>query len=254
MAMPKVYFLSDVHLGLGNKEKEKAKEKLLVSFLDAIQSEAEKLFIVGDLFDYWFEYKTVIPKGHHRLLTKLADLVEQGIEINYLMGNHDFGMRDFFPEELGVTIFRDPISTTLGSKKFYIIHGDGLAANDLGYRILRKILHNRFNQWLYSLLHPDIGVSLAKLSSRKSRDYTAQKDYGDSDGMLTFATQKIKEGYDYVVMGHRHRPTHQRIGNGYYVNLGDWIKHFTYAVFDGEQVELKQIEKTEIIMGDAALK
>jgi UDP-2,3-diacylglucosamine hydrolase len=240
--MAKVYFLSDIHLGFETKEKERARESLLIRFLDRIESNAEKLYIVGDLFDYWFEYRTVIPRGYHRLLTKLDEILNKGIEINYLMGNHDFYFRDFFSNELGVRIFGEPIVTTLGGKKFYITHGDELAEKDLGYKILKRLLRNRFSQLLYSLVHPDLGIWLAKHSSQKSRDYTSWKRYGEGEGLVGFAERKISEGFDYVVMGHRHVPIFQRIGNGFYVNLGDWVKHYTYAVFDGEKVELLQME------------
>ncbi len=248
--MAKVYFISDIHLGLGDKKSDREKEELLISFLDTIRSDAEKLFIVGDLFDYWFEYRMVIPKGYHRLLTKLSELVDQGVEISYLMGNHDFSHRRFFTDELGVRMFQDAISISLDSKKFFITHGDGLAEKDLGYRILKRVCRNPLNQWLYSLLHPDLGIALAKSSSRKSRGYTSHRDYGPSDGMRAFAELKIKEGFDYVIMGHRHQPTYQNVGNGYYVNLGDWINHFTYAVFDGGHLTLKQLQPLKMTAQD----
>lgn len=143
--MAKVYFISDIHLGLGDKKSDREKEELLISFLDTIRSDAEKLFIVGDLFDYWFEYRMVIPKGYHRLLTKLSELVDQGVEISYLMGNHDFSHRRFFPDELGVRMFQDAISISLDSKKLFITHGDGLAEKDLGYRILKRVCRNPLN-------------------------------------------------------------------------------------------------------------
>jgi UDP-2,3-diacylglucosamine hydrolase len=234
----KTYFVSDAHLGVDRREIEREKERELIKFLEMVETDGNRLFILGDLFDFWFEYRTVIPKGYHRLLAKLSDVVEKGIEVNYLAGNHDFWLGSFFREEVGMHVFPDPFGVTIGSARFFFHHGDGLADNDLGYRILKKILRNRFNVWLYSWLHPDLGVQVARFSSRKSRNYTSQKDYGEKDGMRAFASQKIAEGYHYVVMGHNHRPVCESIGDGTYVNLGDWMFHYTYGVFDNDRFEL----------------
>ena len=237
--MSKLYFISDAHLGLGTADEERAKELRLVQFLDCIKNDASALFIVGDLFDAWFEYRTVIPKGFHRLFTKLEDLTNKGIEVHYLAGNHDYWIRDFFREQLGMKIYHDAFDITVDGKKIYIHHGDGLANKDTGYRILKKVLRNRFNIWLYSLLHPDLGISLARSSSRKSRHYTSTKDYGEHDGMVLFAKKKIDEGFHIVIMGHRHRPIFQELDNGVYINLGDWIAHNSYAEFHDGQISLK---------------
>ncbi len=236
--MPKSYFVSDAHLGVNEREIERQKERELIKFLDLVQSDGQQLFILGDLFDFWFEYRTVIPKGYHRLLAKLSELVEKGVEINYLAGNHDFWLGNFFEEEIGMRVHPDPFGATIGKAKFYLHHGDGLAKKDLGYRILKRILRNRLNIWLYSWLHPDLGVGLACLSSRSSRHYTSHKDYGEVDGMVNFAANKIAEGFQYIVMGHNHKPVYESIGKGYYVNLGDWISHYTYGVYDGKDFHL----------------
>ncbi len=237
--MSLTYFISDAHFGLGSRQKEKEKETRLIGFLNHVRGHGRLLYVLGDLFDFWFEYKTVVPKGYHRMLAKLAELVEGGIPIKYIAGNHDFWMRDYMSEEIGVEVFREPLSEIIDGKKFYLHHGDGLSERDLGYRMLRKILRNPVNIWLYSLIHPDIGVRLAKFSSRKSRHHTSEKDYGERDGMLTFAESRMRDGYDYVIMGHRHEPVLKPIGSGWYVNLGDWMGHYTYGVFDGERFELK---------------
>jgi len=237
--MGKAYFISDVHLGLESRDREKAKEDRLLNFLDHVQIDASYLFIVGDLFDAWFEYRTVIPKGFHRLFTKLEDLTRKGVAIYYLAGNHDYWIRNFFSDELGMKTFHDAFDIMVNGKKIFIHHGDGLAQNDTGYRLLKIILRNRLSIWLYSWLHPDIGVALAKSSSKKSRNYTQTKDYGDSDGMMQFAKQKIDEGYDIVIMGHRHKPTSEKIGRGTYINLGDWITHNTYAEMADEEITLR---------------
>ena len=237
--MSKVYFISDAHLGLGNRESDREKEARLIAFLDSIMGDANQLFIVGDLFDAWIEYRTVIPKGHHRLFTKLEDLVRKGVAVHYVVGNHDFWMRDFFRKELGVNTYRDAIETNIDGKRFYIHHGDGFALNDAGYRILKKVLRNPLSIWLYSWVHPDIGYGIARSTSQKSRGYTSKKEYGEQDGMIKAAAEKIRAGADFVIMGHRHQPLLQKIDAGTYVNLGDWMSFNTYAVFCDGKIELK---------------
>ena len=168
--MAKAYFISDAHFGLGAKEFEKEKERRVCDFLDYIMRDANHLFIVGDLFDAWFEYRTVIPKGYHRLLTKLEDVVRKNITVHYLAGNHDFWMKNYFRDELGIKTYYDAFNISIDGKNIFIHHGDGLATNDVGYRFLKKILRNPFNIWLYTWLHPDIGLTLARSSSKKSRN------------------------------------------------------------------------------------
>ncbi len=238
--MKNIFFFSDVHLGLHDQQREKEKEKRLLSFLSHVEKNGEQLFIMGDLFDYWFEYKHVIPRGYHHVISKLGLMVEQGIKIHYVAGNHDFWLRDFFPNDLGIPVYKDPFGIELRGKKFFLHHGDGLATRDTGYRILKKVLRNPVNIFLYSMLHPDLTAPLAHGSSHKSRQYTGDKDFGETDGMISFAKEKIeKEHYDVVVMGHRHKPSVVPIDNGLYFNLGDWITFNTYAEFDGKVIELK---------------
>lgn len=227
--MPKAYFISDVHLGLGSKETEAQKETLLISFFDHLQNDADSLYILGDLFDAWFEYKTVIPRGFHRTISKLDDLVRNNIKVHYLAGNHDYWMNDFFSSDLGINVHFDAFTIHINGKKIYLHHGDGFTANDHGYNILKKILRNPINIKLYRMLHPDIGITLAKKISLTSRKHSSNKYFGEEDGMKKEAEKKIQEGYDIVIMGHRHQPSYHKIGNGLYVNLGDWISHFSYA-------------------------
>jgi UDP-2,3-diacylglucosamine hydrolase len=241
--MRKTYFFSDVHLGLGTKEEEQKKERSLVQFLDAVSRDAAEIFIVGDLFDYWFEYETVVPKGYFRLFTKLADLTESGIPITYLAGNHDFWLKGYFRDELGIRIALEPLDRTIGGKRFYLHHGDGLLKNDTGYRMLKKILRSPINIALFSLLHPDLTNRIAHWSSRKSRRHVSKRTFEEQD-MVDFAEQKIREGFDYVVMGHNHMPSVRNIGSGVYVNLGDWITENSYAVFDGKRLALKRWSHT----------
>ena len=235
-----VYFISDVHLGLGGRAEERAKEDLLLGFLDHALPTASGLVIVGDLFDFWFEYGTVIPKGFHRTLTALQKYTDTGVPVHYLAGNHDFWMDDFFPAELGVHVYSGPVELLLGGKRVFLHHGDGLAPNDLGYRLIKPVLRHRWSIRLYRWLHPDIGVPLARGSSQSSREYTSRKKFGEGEGMAAFAAGKIRSGVDIVVMGHRHTPELVVMGEGTYVNLGDWITHRTYGVLRDGVITLQR--------------
>ncbi len=231
-------FISDIHLGLQSKEAEKQKERLLVSFLKFAEENCKELFIVGDLFDYWFEYKRVYQKGYFRTLTALQDLAEKGIKVHYIIGNHDFMHRDFFTAEIGVHLYENPLIADLHGKKFFIAHGDGLMKNDTGYKILKKIFRNKFLQAVYSWIHPDIGVALASNTSKTSREYTSKKDYGEQDGLFEAAKLKIDEGFDYVLFGHLHKRFNEKYNNGYYINLGSWLDAPCYGKFDGHKFEI----------------
>ena len=236
------YFISDVHLGLGTRNEEHAKESRLLSFLRSILPLTTELYILGDLFDFWFEYRTVIPKGFHRTLSAIQQYTDSNIPVHYLTGNHDFWMGDFFSSELGAIVHRDPFERVLDGKRVFLHHGDGLATNDMGYRMIKPVLRNRFNIWLYRWLHPDLGIPLARGSSRSSRQYTSHKDYGETDGMIAFAEKKIAEGMDYVIMGHRHQSCYRHLGKGVYVNLGDWISEGSYAVMSDGVIKLERWE------------
>lgn len=234
----KYYFISDVHLGLQDWETEKKKERLLVKFLQHCAADAAELYIVGDLYDYWFEYRRVYQKGFFRTLTALQDLVEKGVAVHYLIGNHDFMHRDFFEKEIGAYLYGDPITRVLDGRKFFIAHGDGLVVNDLGYNILKKILRNKFLQWLYSFVHPDLGITIASGTSKKSRNYTTKKDYGEEDGLFDAAKKKLDAGFDYVIMGHLHTRHHKKMGGGEYINLGSWLNSPCYGVYSQSKFEI----------------
>lgn len=225
------FFISDIHLGLQSKEIEVKKERTLVNFLDFAKSNCDELFIVGDLFDYWFEYKRVYQKGFFRTLTALQDLTESGVIVNYFIGNHDFFHNGFFEKEIGVKMYPNAAEFRLNDKQFFIGHGDGMVKNDLGYNILKKIFRNRFIQKLYALIHPDLGVGLASYTSKSSRDYTSKKDYGEEDGLFDAAKEKITEGYDFVLFGHLHKRCFEEFNKGYYINLGSWITVPCYGKF-----------------------
>jgi UDP-2,3-diacylglucosamine hydrolase len=233
-------FISDIHLGLQSKEIEDKKERLLVKFLNFAKDNCDELFIVGDLFDYWFEYKRVYQKGFFRTLTTLQDLTENGIKVHYFIGNHDFFHKDFFEKEIGVILYHQGREFILNGKKFFIGHGDGLVKNDLGYNILKMILRNKFIQFLYGLIHPDLGVRLARFTSKYSRDYTTKKDYGEEDGLFEAARKKIDEGNEIVIFGHLHKKCFEKYKNGDYINLGSWIDSPCYGEFK-ENFEIKEL-------------
>jgi len=239
-----VYFFSDVHLGLYSRKENLARESLLLRFLNAIKDDCESLVIVGDLFDYWFEYKYVVPKYFYRVINALKEIREKGITVEYLMGNHDFGHKTFFQEELGITVHKNDIERQYGNYKFYISHGDGKNYKDTGYKILKKFLRNSFAQWLFGLLHPDLAIGLAVKSSRKSRLYTANKQWGEGDGMEDFAIKQFKNGFDIVIVGHRHKPTYKIIEGKTFIDLGSWlVENPTFASFNGEKIELRNVKE-----------
>jgi UDP-2,3-diacylglucosamine hydrolase len=168
----------------------------------------------------------------------MQDLAENGVEIHYLIGNHDFLHKDFFEKEIGAVLYQDPISVNLNDKKFFLSHGDGLVKNDLGYKILKKVLRSKITQKLYSLLHPDFGIWLASSTSKSSRDYTGKKNYGEVDGLFETAKEKIDDGFDYVLFGHSHNRKFEKYNNGYYINLGTWLEKPCYGIFDGSSFEI----------------
>jgi len=231
-------FISDIHLGLQAKEEEKEKEKLLVRFLNFAGENGTELFIVGDLFDYWFEYRRVYQKGYFRTLTALQDLTNSGVKVHYFIGNHDFMHRNFFRDEIGVELYKDGIERVLDGKRFYIAHGDGLVKNDAGYNLLKKILRNKTLQMFYSFIHPDIGISLASSTSKTSRGHTSKKDYGEVDGLFEAAKCKIDEGFDYVLFGHLHKRIYEKYKQGYYINLGSWLTAPCYGVYKENKFEI----------------
>lgn len=238
--MIKAYFISDLHIGASEDEEEYTKQQHVLRFLEEIAADATHLYIVGDLFDFWFEYKHVIPKKIFQFLYELNNMTRRGVEIHYLAGNHDFALDGFFPEFMKIKVWLNEYTFTLGGKQFYLFHGDGIAKKDVGYRFLKRILRNRLNQRLFRLLHPDWGIPLARLVSGSSRKYTNQMNHlRDESDYINFAEERFSEGYDYVLMGHRHNPLVHKKGKNIYINLGDWITRFSYACFDGQNMELR---------------
>ncbi len=225
------FFISDVHLGLLNPDVEKEKEKLLINFIKYATTSCDELYIVGDLFDYWFEYKRVIQKGFIRTLAALANFSDSGRQIHYIIGNHDFLHRDFFEKEIGAKLYNEAIDITLNDEKFFMGHGDGLIKNDVGYNLLKKVLRNKPLQKIYSLVHPDLGIKIASHTSKTSRGYTSKKNYGTVDGLKEAAKEKIDLGYKYVIFGHSHEKTLEKYNEGYYINLGSWLDIPCYGKF-----------------------
>lgn len=242
----KIYFFSDFHLGAPDFAASLIREKKIVAFLESIRHDAQEIIIAGDIFDFWYEYKTVVPKHFVRLLGKLAEITDSGIPVMLFAGNHDMWMRDYFQTELNIPVHFEPKTFTWNKKKFFVGHGDGLGPGDHGYKFIKKIFRNKFCQWLFGQLHPTWGMSLANYFSRKSRKKTGASDavfLGDDNEWLVIFSREVlaKEHYDYFIFGHRHLPLTIKLNdNAEYINLGDWITHFTYAVFDGNKVELKK--------------
>ena len=242
----KIYFVSDCHLGIPDKTKSLEREKKLVMWLDTIKSDASELFILGDLFDFWFEYKTVIPRGYVRLLGKLAELTDSGIKIHMFTGNHDMWMFNYFPEELGIEIIRQPVETERNGLKLMIGHGDGLGPDDYGYKFIKKVFANKLCQWLFARLHPNFAIGMGLFFSRRSRLARGDSDYeykgDDKERLLVYTKEILKQKhFDLFIFGHRHYPLDMIIGeNSHYINLGDWIYNFTYGVLDGKEFFLKK--------------
>ncbi|MGH2649307.1 MAG: UDP-2,3-diacylglucosamine diphosphatase [Ginsengibacter sp.] len=243
-----MYFLSDFHLGAPDHTTSLEREKRIVRFLDEIKNDASHIFIVGDLFDFWYEYKKVVPKGFVRILGKLAELADRGIVIKFFVGNHDMWMNGYFENELGIEVFHEPAEFEFNNKKFFIGHGDGLGPGDHRYKFIKKIFRNKFSQWLFGFLHPATGIGIADYMSRKSRAATGKNDEEflgeDKEWLIIFCRQMLqKKHYDFFIFGHRHFPIDFKLNeNSRYINLGDWIKYNSFAVFDGETVELKYFE------------
>jgi UDP-2,3-diacylglucosamine hydrolase len=241
----KIYFLSDFHLGAPDHASSLVREKRVVRFLDEIKNDAAIIFILGDLFDFWYEYKKVVPKGFVRILGKLAELTDNGITIHFFVGNHDMWMNGYFQKELGIEVFHEPKEFEFNGKQFLIGHGDGLGPGDHRYKMMKKVFRNAFSQWLFGMLHPTSGIGLADYFSRKSRAATGKEDevfLGEEKEWLIIYSKKVleKKHFDYFVFGHRHLPLEHKLNDkSVYVNLGDWIKYNSYAVFDGEDLQLK---------------
>ena len=245
----KIYFASDQHFGAPTVELSKIREQKFINWLDTIKERAEVIFLLGDLFDFWFEYKKVVPKGFVRVLGKLAELRDSGIQIHFFVGNHDLWMRDYFENELNIPVYYKPKEFILNNKTFLIGHGDGLGPEDKGYKRMKKVFTNPISKWLYRWLHPDIGIRLAQYFSVKNKLISGKEDVKylgeEEEWLVQYCKRKLtKKHYDYFVFGHRHLPLEISIAdNSMYINTGDWITYFTYGVFNGHELTLETFEE-----------
>lgn len=248
----KVYFVSDQHLGVPDFESSLKREKHFVKWLDEAKQDAVAIYLLGDLFDFWFEYSSVIPRGFTRVLGKIAEITDSGIPVHFFKGNHDMWTFDYLVQECGVQLYDgSPIEVEMNGKSFLIGHGDGLGPGDFWYKRIKAFFANPLMQWCFARLHPNFGVGLANYFSRSSRAKNATEDktyHGDDKEWLVqyVIEQESKQHRDYYIFGHRHYAMDRDLGNNsHYINLGDWVVDFTYAVFDGEKVELKEFGKPE---------
>lgn len=244
----KIYFASDFHLGVDALEKSIDREKKIIRWLDSIQEDMAELYLVGDVFDHWFEYKKVVPKGYLRLFGKLAELRDKGIPIYFFTGNHDMWMFSYLEDELGIPIYREPIIRELMGKKFFIGHGDGLGPGDYGYKAMKKIFNNKICQWMFRWIHPDIGQNIMKFFSMKSRQYTGDEapfTEASREWLVQFVEEYSQQSdVDFYIFGHRHIPIDYRLMNekSRYINLGEWMYASSYAVWDGVDLKLQFFE------------
>lgn len=244
----KIYFASDFHLGSPDPEKSRLRELEIVNWLTYAARDAQEIFLVGDIFDFWFEYKKVIPKGFARLQGKLAEISDSGIPVHFFSGNHDMWGLDYFKDELGLILHRDPISLNCNGKALYIGHGDGLGPGDGFYKFLKKIFRNPFCQWLFARLHPNLGLSIASGWSNKSRakdDHPEIFQGMDKEWLAIYAAEMLTHTfYDYFIFGHRHLPMDLALdARSHYINLGEWMNYQSYAVFDGKKLSLEYWNK-----------
>lgn len=242
----KVYFASDNHLGAPTMKESRVRELKFVRWLDTVKKDAGVIFLMGDLFDFWFEYKTVIPKGFTRTLGKLAELSDAGIQIHYFVGNHDLWMNGYFEEELNIPVYHKPQQYTINGTSFFIGHGDGLGPDDKGFKRMKKVFTNPVAKWFFKWLHPDLGVGLAKHLSVSNKLISGDDDAkflgNDKEWLVLYAKRKLEsQHFDHFIFGHRHLPLEIELKkDSTYTNLGDWIKYYTYAEFDGSKLSLKE--------------
>ena len=245
MSKTKIYFASDFHLGVPTHAESLEREKKIISWLDEIKEDAKSLYLLGDIFDFWFEYKAVVPKGFVRLLGKLAELSDNETDIFLIKGNHDLWMHDYLPKEVGIQIIEDKTILSENGKKIFLAHGDGLGPGDFGYKMIKKIFTNKMCQWLFTRLHPNFGLGIAHFWSKRSRianNKNPEQFLGEEkEWLVSYCKEKQKENpVDYYIFGHRHLPLEIEIDTkAKYINLGDWIHHNSYAVFDGENLILE---------------
>ena len=242
MSNKKIYFASDFHLGSFNISDSHKREKMVISWLSSIEKDAQAIYLLGDIFDFWFEYKKVVPKGFVRLLGKLADLIDKGIDIHYVVGNHDMWMNDYLEQEIGLKLHFQEFIIKEDNKLIFLGHGDGLGKGDYTYKLLKVIFSSNICKWLFSRLHPNFGISLGQAWSNKSKKRQEKLVNEDKEILAGYCKEQQKNNpVDYYVFGHRHIPIDVKIDERCrYINLGDWIHHNTYAVYYDQKLELKK--------------
>lgn len=243
----KIYFASDFHLGIPSPEKSRERELRIIRWLDECQRDAHSIFLVGDLFDFWFEYKTTIPKGFSRFQGKLAEIADAGIELHIFTGNHDLWMFGYFEKEFGAKVYTEPIELQINDTSVYVGHGDGLGPGDQGYKFLKKVFTNSFFQWCFHWLHPNVGMGLANFWSGKSRaqaNNTEQRFLGEDEWLWAYTKElEAQQHRDYYIFGHRHLPLDLQVAdNSKYINLGEWLNFNTYAIYENGKIDLKTFE------------
>ncbi len=245
----KIYFASDQHFGAPTPEKSKPREARFLAWLEEIKQDAQVLFLMGDLFDFWHEWKHVVPKGYVRILGKLAELKDSGIDIYFFVGNHDLWMKDYLEKEIGIPVFFEKQYFEIAGKQFLLAHGDGLGPGDKGYKRMKKLFTNPLAQWAFRWLHPDIAMKVAVYFSTKNKMISGAEDVKflgeDKEFLILYSKDKLQsENIDYFVYGHRHLPMIIDLEKGAkHINLGDWISYFTFGVFDGEEFKIEEYKK-----------
>lgn len=247
-ANKKIYFASDFHLGVPDLQTSISREKLIVRWLETIRHDAHSIYLVGDLFDFWFEYRYTIPKGFIRFLGKLAELRDAGVPVYFFTGNHDLWMFDYFQKELDVTIYREPQELVVGKHKIQVGHGDGLGPGDGMYKVLKgAFFNNRFFHWLFARVHPNLGMYIAQKWSKSSRISNMEREKFQNEQnefLYSYCLEHERKSHrDFYIFGHRHLPLDLKVGeNSRYINLGEWVNFSTYAVYDGTNLELKSFQ------------
>ena len=248
----KAYFASDFHLGAPNKTESRNREYQIIGWLDHIKKDAQVIFLVGDIFDFWYEYRKVIPKGFVRIQGKIAELVDQGIQVYFFLGNHDMWMKKYFTEEIGVQMVENELKVKINDQIFFIAHGDGLGPGDIGYKFMKKVFRNRICQVLFALIHPSLGLSVANYFSKRSRSYTGKSDETylkkENEWLYSFCMDYLSnEHIDYFIFGHRHLPMEIGLQDGSkYLNLGEWINFNTFGMYEGQKAFLSMWKESSV--------
>ena len=242
MKKDKIYFASDFHLGSPNLKDSHTRERKIISWLCTIEKDAKAIYLVGDIFDFWYEYKKVVPKGFVRLQGKLAEMCDNGININFIVGNHDMWVNDYFQKEVGLNVFENEILIEENNQKILICHGDGLGSGNISFKVIKKIFKSNICRWLFSRIHPNLGVSLAHLWSNASRRKNMKKTSNNHEHLINYCKEKQKNNpIDYYVFGHLHSPKEENIDSkAKYINTGDWIQHYSYGVLSNKNLEIKK--------------